>query len=157
LRSSEILGVKAAMSNKTCGELYLEALSEIVGDRERMAFAAGFVNGQAAKVYLHACPAAMFRPSNETFGWLLDIVVNVCERYGLRYEVLQTGAVREIWITRIGMGVGNWYAYEKDSPMWHKLRAQACGIPESETDVNYHKRVAYEQPCDQGAWAKVQE
>lgn len=136
---------------KTCGELYLDALAEIPTENERRAFAKGFMSGQAEKVYLGACPAAMFRPSETTFAWLLEDVEEICDRYGLSHHVFNMGTVREIWICRHSFGIGNWYIYQKDSPEWHKMRAIACGIPSSEVDYKFHERKGYNQPCDQGA------
>lgn len=139
---------------KTCGDLYLEALREIPTEPERRAFAHGFVSGQAEKVYLGACQAAMFRPSNETMPWLLPMTRDVCRRYGLECELLGqhcTGLVPEIWIWRRGGTYGAWLQFPKDSAQWHVERARACGIPEHEIDLNFHERRSYEQPCDQGA------
>lgn len=137
---------------KTCGELYLEAISKLATDAERRIFAKGFVSGQAEKVYLGACNAAMFRPSDTTFDWILSDVSEACQRYRLFYHVFDlSGGIQEIWIYRAGFVIGQWYAYEKDSPGWHRYRAIACGIPESEWDEKFHERKGYNQPCDQGA------
>lgn len=136
---------------KTCGDLYLEAITKLETDLERRVFAKGFVSGQAEKVYLGACQAAMFRPSDTTFDFILSDVQEVCERYKLHYFVFYLASIIEIWIYRSGFQIGAWYEFAKDSPEWHKCRAIACGIPESEIDVNFHERKSYNQPCDQGA------
>jgi len=58
------------MSAPTCGTHYLKLLkvfTELDPERVRY-FAAGFVCGQAEKIHLGACPAAMFRPNSATDG-----------------------------------------------------------------------------------------
>ncbi len=49
-----------------------EAINKYAGDDSEKIriFAAGFVSGQAEKVYLGACRAAMFRPSQDRYGML---------------------------------------------------------------------------------------
>lgn len=132
----------------TCGPLYLEGVREFCGGDVALqkAFAAGFVSGQAEKVYLGACKAAMFRPSAETRGWLVPIIDSVCDRYDLR----KTFIAREIWITRpvncdlvIAM-----IALEPNSMAWHHMRGELCGIPEEERDLRFHERTGYAEKCD---------
>lgn len=118
-------------------------------DAEQKAFAAGFVSGQAEKVYLGACRAAMFRPSQEKAGWMLEIVEDVCFRYGLSFYS-PVGSKQEVWICRI------WWAgdvmdlrdMKEDSAAWHEKRAWLCGIPDAEVDREFHLRSGHGAKCD---------
>lgn len=136
---------------KTCGEFYLDALTKHTGGDERLveAFAAGFVNGQAEKVYLGACPAAMFRPSPDR-AVLIDLLVqDTCQRYGLKSYLSASG---EVWIGRdkatLDEIVFVCREVESNTPRWHRRRALLCGIPENEIDHEFHKRKMFNQPCD---------
>ncbi len=136
----------------TCGPLYLEGL-ETYGCTKDMhfAFACGFVSGQAEKVFLGACPAAMFRPSPEHFEWLYDEVTKIAVRYGLEIAVLpsaQSKTPDEIWIFREGYAIGRWHDSPVNSPNWHYHRAAACGIPNDRIDYKFHERQGYNQVVD---------
>ena len=137
--------VETRTDKPTCGDLYLKGLNQWATKTEQRAFAIGFVTGQAEKVYLGVCPAAMFRPSPENVEWLYPYIQDVCERYDLRHAVHDN----EIWIFRpTGPVIGIWEAYERDSPEWHIARAMACGIPRDWVDPEFHLRKGYNQPCD---------
>jgi hypothetical protein len=136
-------------TNKTCGPFYKEALERYAGDSPagQRAFAAGFVSGQAEKVYLGAAPAAMFRPSGERFDMVADIVADVASRYGLTWH--HVGG--EIWLCRDMLAVrmlNEMREIERDSAVWHRQRAMLCGIPENEVDVKFHLRRGYGERCD---------
>jgi hypothetical protein len=133
---------------KTCGEFYREAISGLATEPEYWAFEYGFVSGQAEKVYLGACTAAMFRPSDEKRKRLMRIVRTVCRRYGLAWTVV--GEDEEVWICR---AVNVWRVramkrYEKNSPQWHEHRAEICGVPVPEIDLEFHERQGYGKKCD---------
>ena len=140
------------MSTKpTCGPMYKSALEKYCGgDPQKIhLFAAGFVSGEAEKVYLGACSAAMFRPSQDRMGMLSEIVEDVCQRYGL---VSFDGGRGELWICR-NMDV--WEALREmhamvpaNSEEWHRRRAELCGIPLGEVDVNFHERAGHGERCD---------
>lgn len=118
-------------------------------DAEYRAFAVGFAAGQAEKVYLGVCKAAMFRPSRPHFDWFLSDVKTVAANYDLTVTVLDSGCPetpQEIWIHRADYEVGGWFAHELNSAKWHELRAAACGIPV--VDIHYHKRGGYGERCD---------
>lgn len=135
--------------SETCGPLYQQGLSEYGGDeRSRRAFACGFVSGQAEKVYLGACPAAMFRPSQSNFNWLWEEAQKIAARYGLVAYAPGEGPAREIWICRNGTYPLWWEECERDTAAWHSLRAQACGIPLAEADALFHRRKGYGEVCD---------
>ena len=115
------------------------------------AFAVGFACGQAEKVYLGVCRAAMFRPAAENFEWYTGEVEKVAAAYGLAVVVLESHCPEspwEIWIARDESCVGGWVWLEANSPQWHQERAAVCGIPEREVDVNYHRRAGYGEKCD---------
>ena len=60
---------------KSCGVYYREAFLKY-GHNEatRRAFAAGFVHGQAEKVFSGVCCGAMFRPSLQFRDWFGPII-----------------------------------------------------------------------------------
>lgn len=133
----------------TCGVLYEQSANEF---RDHpLAFAAGHVSGQAEKVYLGACRAAMFRPQPDVYQAILGIVRSIAGRYGLTvsefpYEGSDSRR-REIWISRDNQ-IGEWLCHKPDSPMWHVRRGQACGVPDREIDEQFHERRGYNEPCD---------
>lgn len=113
------------------------------------AFSCGFAAGQAEKVFLGACKAAMFRPSAENFGWYFQEVKIIAEAFGLSVTLLNSHSSEtpyEIWIHKDV--IGEWLNHEVNSPMWHKSRAEVCGIPAEKVDVDYHLRNGYGQKCE---------
>lgn len=138
---------------RTCGELYLLSLREFCRsgtDDELWAFAAGHVSGNAEKVYLGACRAAMFRPQPERHDRLFQIVSSVGHRYGLcvqslPYE-LDGQIIFEIWLSR--GGVGEWLTHPVNSPDWHRIRGLACGVPLLEIDEEFNSHKNFNAPCD---------
>jgi hypothetical protein len=60
------------MHAMTCGELFRDAMQSHtdMSPEQIRVFAAGYVTGQAEKIYLGACAAAMFRPSPEHYDML---------------------------------------------------------------------------------------
>jgi hypothetical protein len=104
-------------------------------------FCYGFAAGQAEKVYLGVCNAAMFRPAKEQ-TWYLEEIKIIANNFGLEVTVLDSecpDTPQEIWIHN--KPIGAWLAHPMNSPEWHKLRAMACGIPNC--DPNYHMREGY--------------
>lgn len=144
------------MTKKTCGEFYKAALAEF---REFTSyediFAIGFVCGQAEKSMLHACEAAMFRPSEDRAEFLLGIVERVSALHGLcwRFLAYSHGAetIRELWLCRgesAARQVQSMETMEVNSPAWHATRGQLVGIPSSEIDFAYHQRPCFGERCD---------
>lgn len=128
------------MTKPTCGPMYKEAIEKYgTTDAEAHAFAAGFVSGQAEKVYLGACRAAMFRPSQDRLAMILEIVSDVVRRYDLCY-IAGVGSKNEVWICRRkwARDVQDLHYIKEDSPAWHEKRAWLCGIPGDEVDVAFH-------------------
>jgi hypothetical protein len=138
------------MLKRTCGPLYNEGmLAYCKNVEEERLFAAGFVSGQAEKVYLGACRAAMFRPSPEKRDMLIEVVVEVAKRYDLAVDYL----LDEIWILR-RTREDQWALFsrlqdeEVNSPIWHTWRAYLCGVPAEEVDLDFHKRKGFGEKCD---------
>lgn len=108
---------------------------------EYKAFCYGFATGQAEKVYLGVCRAAMLRPAVEQTWYFAEVKV-IAHNFGLELSVLESGCPDtpyELWIHR--GPIGEWLAHPVNSPEWHRLRAEACGIPNC--DPNYHLREGY--------------
>ena len=130
--------------------MYKEALEKYAAtSTEFRAFAAGFVSGQAEKIYLGACRAAMFRPSQDRTATIIEIANDVAARYGL-VVVHPIGAKQEVWICRPANeeDVRRMTVFIEDSPAWHERRAWLCGIPEKDVDLEFHKRAGHGERCD---------
>lgn len=150
--SGEVMGMDETQQKPTCGPLYLDALTQYTGgDAEKIRlFAAGFVHGQAEKVYLGACPAAMFRPPPERWQMVFDLATDAAQRYGLRVITLES--VQEIWLCRdntAAAGVEGLDRMELNSAEWHLWRGNLCGVPDREIDLRFHERSGYGEICDQ--------
>jgi hypothetical protein len=118
---------------------------------EYKAFAFGFAAGQAEKVHLGVCKAAMFRPGPEHMEWYLPLVEKAAIAYGLHVVVLDSGCKdtpKEIWICVDAKDVGGWFEFDVNSVPWHAARAAACGIPPRKWDFEYHLRKGYGERCD---------
>lgn len=157
------------MSNseqKTCGEFYLETVREFCQtDADRMAFTAGAIYGQAEKVFLGACPAAMFRTQETNFSAVLDIVHRICQRFELQQRVINYSwpskpgddcfpaehSAREIWIFKPNESrkFAKWLEYPPNSVLWHCHRADDCGIPNSMVDPFFHQRKGFNKIADE--------
>lgn len=137
---------------ETCGPLYYRNRRMMVPDEDPekiRVFALGMASGEAEKVHLRACPAAMFRPAAEDFDWLLEGVVLIGANYGLDvwpflYEVADGVVVREVWMVSNDpwpqLLFQSMKAVKVNTPEWHRLRAVLCGIPEDRVDPEFHKR-----------------
>lgn len=154
---------------KSCGDIFRAVLAEVKPD-DLDSFSLGIIFGQAEKVYLGACPAAMFKPAAEDFENVLAMVHNIAGRFGLQQRVISyqlpavkdaaafssgqnlsaesaaqkaTGpSVREIWIFKpqTGFEFGRWIHQPVNSPVWHARRAAECGIPAVDVDQWFHER-----------------
>lgn len=144
---------------QTCGPLYKAGLESFTGmDAEKIPlFAAGFVSGQAEKIYLGACQAAMFRPSADYHKMVALIVVEVAGRYDLRVATLRTSRGLEIWLCRsifVVRSIGMIGGFGENSTLWHERRGTLCGVPASEIDNEFHKRHGYGESCDSAEGTK---
>jgi hypothetical protein len=135
---------------KTCGELMQSFRQKYNNSEdEYMAFQAGFMLGQAEKVYLGACQACMFRPSQKYFQAVLKLAGMVADIYELRVEVVKceysTETPYEIWLydPSYETMVLSWTHEKLNSDGWHLRRAFACGIPVHKIDLEFHKRSGY--------------
>jgi hypothetical protein len=132
------------MKKTTCTSFYCAAVKKYgKTEAEYWAFSAGFVIGQAEKVRLGACRAAMFRPLAKEKKLLLKIIRDACKRFELEY--VDIGIDGEIWIVRKGsLGcIEQLLRFEKNSIGWHHERAYLCGVPSSEVDEHFHHRPGY--------------
>lgn len=141
----------------TCGPLFAEALRSFVNldsdraDKDVRLFVAGHMTGQAEKIYLGACTAAMFRPSPEYRGFALAALGKLSAIYGLEVSVFERPEIAdEIWlhIPEALTEVGELSQLVINSPEWHAVRGRLCGIPENKIDPLFHERRGYREPCD---------
>lgn len=139
----------ARKKKETCGPLYQKQLDCYVnGDPKKVEpFAAGFVSGQAEKVYLGACRAAMFRPSKDWFVLVERIARQVGQTYRLSTHVLND----EIWLVHPDRGLSLFKkltATPVNSELWHVLRGILTGVSVGEIDYSFHERRGYAEQCD---------
>lgn len=143
------------MAKQTCGPLYRQALETWTGMRpgEVSLFAAGFVHGQAEKVYLGACEGAMFRPSPECRKATLAAVREAAGLYGLDWALLGND---ELWLFACTSTAREKFRCLREllrtgqvnTRNWHHVRGALCGVPEGEIDEHFHEREGYGEPCD---------
>ena len=125
----------------TCGSLYIKARDAAIpfaGRDPFLLFGAGFVVGQAEKVYSGACFSAMFRPEAQYHNGLRDIVRAIVPVYGLMWGMWED----EIWLFHKDSyrALSDTLKLEKNSPDWHRQRAVLCGIRDADIDVRFHER-----------------
>lgn len=111
---------------------------------------AGFILGQLEKVYLGACPAAMFSiplDATELRRFLLDVAPDYrLSVSGNHYEVCEKPTEREVWVWRqdrpeIGHKVQQARALAATNPeAAHLLRAMLCGIPVQQATPDWNPR-----------------
>ena len=133
---------------QACGSLFLDGLLKYAGDNPEKVrlLAAGFVTGQAEKVYLGACMAAMFRPSEAYRDMVWHLVVDIARRYELCFDAI--GDETWIWHPKAhGLISAMVHACEL-SEEWHSIRGLLCGVPAREIDPTFHLRKGYGESCD---------
>lgn len=114
-------------------------------------FAFGFAAGQAEKVALGVCNAAMFRPGVDSVEWFREGITQITKQYKLEVSTFHIDTPEtpiEFWIYPETYVIGRWLNYPINSPEWHKRRAEACGVPNYLVDTNYHLRNGYGENCD---------
>lgn len=119
-------------------------------------FAAGFISGQAEKVY-GACRGVMFRPSPDWAARLLEVVRDVAARYGLIVR-LAARQNREIWLLRDEAAAALLEeAEELGVPVerFHLLRGALVGVPIEEIDLLFHERAGHGERCEPAAPPEV--
>jgi len=110
-------------------------------------FAAGFICGQAEKVFLGSCRAAMFRVSDDRRDKMLGVMYWMMEIYYLKL----TEIPGELWLCRDSETIEQVRRLTDmiiDSPQWHLHRAWLVGIPTNEVDVKYHELPGHGKRCD---------
>ena len=124
--------------------LFAELLERFTDDEPLAVtvFAAGFMTGQAEKVWCGACKAAMFRPETPAHDNLLgEIIPDVAGHYGLFYERYLFEGEVEYWIASSTW----WFLVDRltdmecNTPAWHLQRAALCGVDPQQIDLEYHK------------------
>jgi len=139
-----------------CGVLYQQNLDKFVaGSKERFsAFTAGYICGQAEKVHLGTCSAAMFRVGEEHWQHVVKLVTGIAKRFNLRLMmyVSHVSGVREIWLLDGTPATLRFYRrmanVECDTPEYHLIRALLCGVSSHRVDLEYHQRPGYNEECD---------
>ena len=134
---------------QTCGPMYQQQLKHYAGDdplKIRL-FAAGFISGEAEKIYLGSCLAAMFRPSKENFSMVLEVARQVAQTYGLYVDMVGED---EIWIFNCDAIpiVTLLKSTLENSRAWHLLRGVLTGVALRDIDYEFHKRKGYRERCD---------
>lgn len=133
----------------SCGFYFAQAREWYCGDDEEKVqlFAAGFVVGQAEKIYLGACQAAMFRPSAKHYACVSVAVRNAAKTYGLAIQTLRVTASpaeekTELWLLQPrALELFTVLSLTPiDSPEWHVLRGLLCGVPMQDVDYKFHVR-----------------
>lgn len=139
----------------TCGPLFQKCLSYFTSHYSSdliLLFAAGMALGQAEKIYLGACQAAMFRPSKENHGKMLAVCVYLSGIYRLEVSVFNRPEIwNEVWLhtNKCGHLLYNTLQNEDvNSPIWHTVRGMLCGIPYNQIDLDFHLRRGYREDCD---------
>lgn len=137
----------------TCGPLFAEALRSFTNldEGEVRCFCAGHMTGQAEKIYLGACAAAMFRPSPKYRSFALTALMRLSVIYGLQISVFERSEIAdEIWLhtPEARDEVGQLSQLRVNSPEWHAVRGALCGVPANKIDHLFHERRGYREPCD---------
>lgn len=141
-----------------CGVLHNRAMDHFCGDDEEKIrlFAPGFILGQAEKVYLGACRAAMFRPEKRHRKLVGDVLFYACQQYDLRQIYLKTTG--EYWlfdkeynahmemIALMSIRATEWPLTDDEWYDYHKERGRLCGIPPWKIDGKYHEREPRHEP-----------
>lgn len=140
------------VAKTTCAPLFLKLLDLTLKDKaaglipdDTAFFGRAFQVGQAEKVYLGSCLAAMSRPGPEYFDCMLLGAMHIADVYGLANGVThKKGYDDEIWVFRESASAlwERMAMTEVDTPLYHRLRAGLCGVPDAEVDLAFHLRKA---------------
>lgn len=136
----------------TCCVAYKEGIDLYCQDNLalRRVFAIGFFHGQAEKVYLGACKAAMFRPNLNRNPWVRKAITEVATRYKLVVIPLAYENITELWVTKLDHAaeVEAIAGFPVNSAEWHQTRGLLCGVPENKLDSSFHLRKGYDKYPD---------
>lgn len=137
--------------DRVCGDIFYEGFRAALGDEPTQAdvnvWHYGFSTGQAEKVYLGACHGCMFRIGEKWRKMCLVIDNEVATRYGLEVRLWSD----EIWLLNKQEGVKLFEmmrSQPENSPAWHIIRGQICGVPDKEIDTRFHFRKGYKGRTD---------
>ena len=138
----------------TCGPLYRGVREQFTGNDpvQNRAFAQGFMAGEAEKVYLGACMAAMFRPTS-TIGWQLveQWAIGICRIYGLVYATIKyvdpsrnDEVVFEVWVCQdleiLKIVRSLTTNHDVNGKSWHMARGVLTGVSANDIDPRFHER-----------------
>lgn len=160
MRQVDVIPYFSCQSNNdpkvTCGILFNKCLNHftsMLSDDPILLFASGMAVGQAEKIFLGACQAAMFRPSPENQAKMLSVCVYLSGVYGLEVSVFQREEIaNEIWLHNgkcVDLLSRTLTTEEVNSPIWHTVRGVLCGVPFNQVDLDFHKRRGYREVCDE--------
>lgn len=134
-------------------------LPNLLEDYGFKAFTIGFIGGQAEKVYLGSCMAAMFRPSDAHIGMVCSILRHVTGIYqGVVW--MRDPYAKEVWlylepysalikeVIRHSKLIQDEEASEEEVRHYHEIRARLCGVSSHQIDREFHLRKGYGEPCD---------
>ena len=128
----------------TCGPLFYEAMKLALMSTENAEelFSYGHIVGQAEKVWLGACPAAMFRPTEHEEANFISRLTGICNIYKLDSITLHTSRGHEYWMFRGESRSDIELLREKkeDTGAWHQLRGLLCGVRSQDIDFIFHER-----------------
>lgn len=138
----------------TCGPLFAECLRtalDVTTDPVKL-FSAGHITGQAEKIHLGGCSAAMFRPSDQYHEWVISFARSAVRTYNLYLFLPEREEIKdEIWIHNRESTFLLRYTLEQEdvnSCVWHSVRGLLCGVPFNLIDYSFHLRKGYGQVCD---------
>ena len=141
------------MSNHRCNHLFGRLVEHFTGfdprpkslhhRRQIEPFIAGFMTGQAEKVYLGVCPACVAIPRLDDFDWCFKQCGEIAAVYKLHLRVWKHDGKGEVWFLN-DTGLKLWAVLQQtlannpdDNPAINRCRAQLCGIPLDATDPEY--------------------
>ena len=126
-------------------ELFELSIEQAQDDAAGHGFVMGFIAGQCEKVYNGVCQAAMFRGTKMSPDLLSELVVHAANRYGLAVTTNMLATESEFWVYRKNdpnarLNLDIMCTAPDNTPVWHKTRAELCGIPKHLIDEKYHER-----------------
>ncbi|KKN78085.1 hypothetical protein LCGC14_0353120 [marine sediment metagenome] len=130
---------KDNIRDTTCGPLFQQVFEEATrqSSNNLAIFSWGHLCASAEKIWLGACPAAMFRPTDQE-GEFAARINYVAQVYSLDLMKVDN----EYWLFRrqYYQTVKEMEMAEKNSPIYHGLRGLLCGVPVDELDLAFHER-----------------
>lgn len=110
-------------------------------------YAIGFYTGQMEKLVIGACRFCMFRPKPGSRSTLRPIIEALATEFGMmvtdvRYARQDKEEAIEFWVGREvdQYLIRRLVVLQPQSPEWHQLRAEMCGVRADYVDERYHER-----------------